>query len=137
MERNKEKVAYSIGNGINAAHYLGVGYNEMIIEGQKAEHIGFVGFWSPWEADEYDIFDDLWGTPDGKRYVERYIFQDIVRYDWIKHGYIWTDKEIHKASMGLPVTTKERPYYSTKSEPQTDNVLLEDDFYDENLFKEH
>ena len=111
-----DKIAYTVGNGINVAHYLGVDYNKMVIEGQKAEHIGVVGFWSPWDADEYDIFDDLWGTADGKRYVERYVQQDIVPYDWTKHRYIWTDVEIHKASMGLPVTTKERPRHSCEDD---------------------
>ena len=112
MKKEEKRIAYSVGNGIHAAHYLGIGYNEMIIEEQKAEHIGVVGFWSPWEGDGYDFFDDLWGTPDGKRYVERYITQDIVPYNWTEHGYIWTNKEIHKASMGLPVTTIKRPHHS-------------------------
>ena len=89
--------------------------NDMIINGQKAKHVGFVGFHSPWKAEEMDIFDDIWGTPDGKRYVERYLQGDIVEYDWVKHGYIWTDGECHKASMGLPVYTLFPQYKSDKA----------------------
>ena len=81
----------------------------MKINGTEAMHIGFVGFIPPWEGEEMDIFDDLWGTPDGKRYVERYLQGDIVEYNWVKHGYIWTDSEIHKAAMGQKVFTISRP----------------------------
>lgn len=68
----------------------------MVINGMEAEYLGVVGFRAPWNAYENDIFDDLWGTPDGKRFVERYIQADIVEYDWIKHGFIWYEEEIKK-----------------------------------------
>ena len=70
----------------------------MKINGTEAKHIGLVGFIPPWEGVEMDVFDDLWGTPDGKRYVERYFHGEVVQYDWMKHGFIWTDDEIHKAA---------------------------------------
>lgn len=53
----------------------------MKINGMEAKHIGLVGWVAPWLGGECDIFDDLWGTPDGKRYVERYIQVDIVEYN--------------------------------------------------------
>ena len=77
----------------------------MKINGMVATHIGLVGFISPWDGDEFDIFDDIWGTPDGKRYVERYLQEDIVQYDWMKHGFIWRDEDRYKVSQGEKVFT--------------------------------
>ena len=72
----------------------------MKIKGMEAKHLGFVGWTAPWMGHEYDIFDDLWGTPDGKRYVERYVQGDVVEYNWKVHGYIWykwvVEKETQK-----------------------------------------
>lgn len=69
----------------------------MKINGMEAIHGGLigVGFTPPWRAVGYgDIFDDVWVTPDGKHYVERYIQVDVVEYDPEKHGRIWTNEEI-------------------------------------------
>lgn len=68
----------------------------MKINGMEAKHIGLVGWVAPWLGNEYDIFDNIWGTPDGKRYIERYFLCDIVEYNWQKHGYIWYDWVIDK-----------------------------------------
>jgi hypothetical protein len=69
----------------------------MEINGMKAEHIGVVGFVAPWKnPNGYAIYEDLWGTNDGKRYVEDYFWGDIVEYNWLKHGYIWFNEAIGK-----------------------------------------
>ena len=96
----------------------------MKINGMTATHIGLVGFIPPWEGEENDIFDDLWGTPDGKRYVERYIQADIVEYDWIKHGFIWRDKDINKAFKDIDEAMKKDNF--SINETCNNNISLEE-----------
>lgn len=96
----------------------------MKINGKEATHIGLVGFIPPWEGEENDIFDDLWGTPDGKRYVERYIQADIIEYDWMKHGFIWRDKDINEAFKNIDETINKDNF--SANEPCNVNVPFEE-----------
>jgi len=62
----------------------------MKINGMEAKYLGTVGF----EKDN-PMNEVLYGTPDGKRYVELYMHgNDIVEYNWMKHGFIWFDDAV-------------------------------------------